>query len=84
LYFLRRGFTKACLNTVGKLASEKERLMILVIGLIRDGRQDLSKHVGIMSRVHVESVEDRIAVCISSGVASLKCSNGGGEEVGRK
>lgn len=82
MYFLRRGFTSACLNTAGKLASENERLMILVIGLIRDGRHDLSKHVGIMSRVHVESVEDRIAVCISSGVTGSKCSKGGGEEVG--
>jgi hypothetical protein len=39
----------------------RERFTSVVIGMSRDGRQDLSKVVGMVSRVHVESVEDRIA-----------------------
>ena len=45
--FLYRGFTMEFLKLSGKTPSEKDRLTMLVIGRISEGKQDLSRLVTI-------------------------------------
>ena len=71
--FLRRGRTRACLNWDGKIPSDSERLMSMVMGRSREGRQAFSSLVGMVSSEHVESVEVSIACSISERVAGVKC-----------
>ena len=55
---------------------------MLVMGMIRESRQDLSKKVGMMSRVQ-EALEDlRMAVFTSSGIAGEKLVMQGGTRGG--
>ena len=57
---------------VGKVDSEMQRLMRLVMGMSRESRQDFRTRVGIKSSAQVESVEAKIAALTSSGVAGEK------------
>ena len=50
--FLRRGETRECLKTIGKLPVESERLMILVITGTRTEAQSFRREVGIGSSSH--------------------------------
>ena len=80
--FLRRGRTTADLKELGKVPSERERFTMLVMGMIRESRQDLSKKVGMMSRVQ-EALEDlRMAAFTSSGLAGEKLVRQGGTRGG--
>src|SRR6218665_3612312 len=47
LAFLRRGVTRECLKTIGKLPEESERLIILVITGTRAEEQSFRREVGI-------------------------------------
>ena len=74
----------ADLNWSGKIPSDREWLMIVVIGKMRASRQDLRRWVGIESRVQVASEEERIAERTSSTAARENVDregggNGGGE-----
>jgi hypothetical protein len=72
LNFLRSGLTKVCLNSVGNEPSPRERLIRVVIGIIRASRHDLSRGVGIISREQVESFDERIDFLTSAGDANWK------------
>ena len=76
--------TKACLYCNGKEASERERLVIVVIGVRRKSRQDLRRVVGISSRQQVESDELRMAFLTSSGEAGEKAESNGGYDEGAR
>ena len=55
---------------------------MLVMGMIRESRQDLSKKVGMMSRVQ-EALEDlRMAAFTSSGLTGEKLVRQGGTRGG--
>jgi len=74
----------AFLYEVGKVPSDKARLMMLVIGRSKESRQDLSRKVGIMSREQVELEDNKIACLTSLILAGAKVGkDGGGEEGGR-
>ena len=76
--------TIADLNSLGKMDSEMERLMRVVIGRRRESRHDLRRRVGIRSREQVASEEDSMAVRTSSIVAGENVEReGGGEGEGR-
>ena len=64
--------TIACLKESGKEPVERQRLIRLVIGGKRAGRQDLRSLVGIKSRVQVASEEESTAVATSAGEAGKK------------
>ena len=64
--FLRRGRTVACLNVSGKIPSDNDMLIIVVIGWIKTSRQDFSRNVGMVSREHVAFDDIRIAFLTSS------------------
>jgi len=68
----------AVLSIVGKEPSERERLMMLVMGTMRESIQDLRRRVGIISREQVASEEERIADLTSSVVAGQKWESKGG------
>jgi hypothetical protein len=74
--------TRACLKGVGKIPSEKERLMRIVIGLISELRHCLSNLVGIGSSEQVASEEWRMAFLTSSSVAGEKQWRRGGSKGG--
>ena len=59
--------------------SERERLMRVVMGWSKESRHDFSNLVGRMSREQVESLDDRIIILTSSGVAGVKLIKGGGK-----
>jgi hypothetical protein len=59
----------AVLKEDGKVPSESERLMIVVIGDRRESMQDFKSFVGIRSREHVEFEEERMALRTSRVVA---------------
>ena len=57
------------MKELGKIPSERARLMMLVIGSRRESRQDLSRKVGMISSSQ-EALEDlRIAILTSSVLA---------------
>src|SRR6267154_790654 len=62
----------ACLKGSGKVDSEMERLMRVVIGKMRTSRQDLRRTVGMKSREQVALEEDKIADRTSAVVAGRK------------
>jgi len=76
------GVTRACLKEVGKEPAERERLMMVVIGWRREGRQVLRSQVGIRSRGQVEWEEERIAAETSEVEAGEKQGSRGGGEGG--
>ena len=78
LCFLSSGRTEADLKEWGKVPSERARLMMLVLGSRRESRHDLSRKVGIISRVQ-EALEDlRMAILTSSVLAGEKDDRQGG------
>ena len=79
---MRRGVTSACLKGSGNLFSEREKITRLVIGTRSEVRQAFKRKVGITSREHEASEEERIADLISSRVAGEKQSRIGGLEGG--
>jgi hypothetical protein len=70
--------TSACLKDVGKLPSDRERLIRVVIGTISASRQDLRSLVGRRSESQVESEDAAIAFLTSSMVVGIRTSRGGG------
>ena len=56
--------------------------MIVVMGEIKEPRQDLRRKVGMVSRDQVALEADRIALRTSSGLAGEKELKGGGQVVG--
>jgi hypothetical protein len=76
--------TIANLNSSGKMESEMERLMRVVIGKRRALRHDLRRRVGIRSIEQVASEEESIAERTSSIVAGENVDReGGGKGGGR-
>ena len=71
-----------CLKESGKVPVERQRLIRLVIGGRRAGRQDLSSLVGIESSVQVASEDDMMASETSTEEAGRKKGSGGGGEGG--
>ena len=80
--FFRNGVTMACLKESGKVPVERHRLIRLVIGGRRTGRQDLRSLVGMESSVQVASEDDRMASETSAEEAGWKSRSGGGGERG--
>src|SRR6267154_2970696 len=76
--FLWRGVTIACLKVSGKVPSEIDRFMRVVIGKMRTSRQDLRRVVGMKSREQVALEEDKIAERTSAVVAGRKDERSGG------
>src|SRR3954464_12842213 len=70
----------ADLNSLGKMDSEMERLMRVVIRRRRESRHDLRRRVGIRSREQVASEEDSMADRTSSIVAGENVEREGGGE----
>ncbi len=68
----------AVLKSDKKVPSESERLMVAVIGGSRESMHDFRSFVGMRSREHVESDEERMALRTSRVVASEKSERGGG------
>ena len=66
----------------GKFPSDKAKLIIFVIGRIRESRQDLSRKVGMISREQVELDESKTAFRTSFGLARENSEKDGGVEVG--
>ena len=64
------------MKLAGKVASEKDKLMILVIGTMRVSRQDLRRKVGIVSREQVALEELRMARRTSSGEVGEESTKG--------
>ena len=80
---MRSGLTIAVLKEDGKVPSERERLMIVVIGGRRQSIHDFRRIVGMISREHVEFEDERMALRTSSMVAGGKSERGrGGMEGG--
>ena len=74
----------ADLNSSGKIDSEMERLIRVVMGRRKASRHDLRRDVGIRSREQVASEEDSMADRTSSIVAGENVEReGGGEGEGR-
>ena len=72
----------ASLNFEGKTPSERDKLIMFVIGRIKALMQDLRRKVGIMSREQVELEDERIRLRTSSVVAGRKEDSGFGEKGG--
>ena len=72
----------AILNESGKIPSDNERLIMIVIGSSRELRHDFNRKVGIVSREQVELEDSRIACLTSSVVARSKSEREGGVEGG--
>jgi UPF0288 family protein (methanogenesis marker protein 3) len=68
----------AVLKEDGNVPSDKERLMMVVMGGSRESMHDFKSFVGIRSREQVEFEEDRIALRTSRVVAGRKSESGGG------
>jgi len=66
----------------GNFPSDRAKLIIFVIGRIRESRQDLSRKVGMISREQVELDDTKTAFRTSSGLARENSEKGGGVEVG--
>src|SRR6267154_6070816 len=79
--FFKRGRTKTSLKLAGKVPSENDKLMILVMGVIRESRQDLRRKVGMISREQVALDDIRIARRTSSWEVGEKVLKDGGLEV---
>ena len=70
--------TIAVLKVAGKVPSDSERLTIVVIGGSKESMHDLRSFVGMRSREHVESEDERIALRTSRMVAGGKSERSGG------
>ena len=68
------------MKLAGKITSEKDKLMILVMGVMRESKQDL-KEVGIASREQVALEDIRMARRTSSWEVGEKVLKDGGLEV---
>ena len=74
----------ALLNLCGKDPSDNAKLMILVMGCIKESRQDLRRKVGIVSRQQVAFEDIRIALRTSSELDGEKVVRDGGIVAGGK
>jgi hypothetical protein len=63
--------TTACLRSSGKMPSDRDKLMRVVMGTIRASRQDLRSLVGTMSNVQEAFDEDKMARRTSSHEAGV-------------
>lgn len=81
---MRRGQTEATLKGSGKVPSDRDRLMMLVMGIRRESRQALSRNVGMTSRWQVALEEARIACLTSSLLAGVKEVRRGGGKTGAR
>ena len=68
----------AFLKQIGKIPSERERFMIVVIGGNRESMHDFRSFVGIRSREQVEFEKERIALRTSRVVARGISERSGG------
>ena len=66
----------AVLKEVGKVPSESDKLIKLVIGESRESMHDFRSFVGMRSRKHVEFEEERIALRTSRVVAGENLKEG--------
>ena len=57
------------MKSVGKVPSDKDKFMRVVIGPTRASMHDLSKEVGIQSREQV-ALEDVMIICFTSAVVA--------------
>src|SRR2546425_1141 len=73
---------KASLKLVRKEPSRKDKFMMLVIGVIRESRQDLRRKVGMVSREQVALEDIRMACRTSSWLVGEKVLKGGGLQEG--
>ena len=65
------------MKLVGKEASRKDKFMMLVIGVIRESRQDLRRKVGMVSREQVALEDIRMACRTSSWLVGEKVMKDG-------
>ena len=72
----------ATLKESGKISSEMDRFIRVVIGIRSESMQDLSSFVGMRSREHVELEDDMIKLRTSEVVASGKVWRVGGGKGG--
>ena len=72
----------AVLKEVGKVPSESDRLIKVVIGDSRESIHDFRSFVGMRSREHVEFEDERIALRTSRVVAGKKSERVGGGKRG--
>lgn len=81
--FLRRGVTAAILKDSGKVPSEMAKLMMVVIGVSKESRQDLRRKVGMMSSEDEAEEDERMAFLTSwmSAGRKVEQAGGGGVEV---
>ena len=70
--FLRRGWTRACLNDDGKFPSERERLTRFVMIGPSSLKQSFKRKVGMESRGHCLLSGAEMSLLISARVAGIK------------
>jgi hypothetical protein len=71
----------ACLKFSGKMPSDSDRLIRVVIGSMSESRHDFKRVVGIKSREQVALEAERMAFFTSSDVAGKNEDNiGGGKD----
>jgi hypothetical protein len=68
----------ALLKESGKIASESDELIRVVIGISRESMADFKSLVGMRSRSHVEFDAENIAFLTSSVLAGINISREGG------
>src|SRR6218665_21145 len=84
LAFLRRGVNRECLKSMGKLAEESERLIILVITGTRAEAQSFRREVGIRSSSHCLLGREFKSSDTSASEAGKRIGGGEGEVGGGK
>lgn len=72
LFFFRIGVTEAVLRDVGTVAVDREELIMDVMMGEIEGRQDLTRTVGMGSSKQEESLDLVMSLVISSTVGSWK------------
>ena len=82
--FLRRGWTRACLNDDGKIPSERERLTRFVMIGPSSLKQSFRRKVGMESRGHCLLSEAEMSLWISVRVAGIKLVIFGGGAGGER
>jgi len=81
MFFKQRSHNNS-VKSVGKVPSDKDKFMRVVLGPTRASMHDLSKEVGIQSREQV-ALEDVKIICFTSAVvAGVKSRRAGGGTIG--
>ena len=82
--FLSRGWTIACLNEDGKMPSDREKFMILMIVGPSSSKQSFKRKVGIESSSHCLFWEEKLRLWISVKVVGSKLDKFGGGMIGKR